>query len=75
MSPYLRLIISADLDAYETARQTRADLQSRYLFAVDAWDVLEIARIEALAADYDAAHPGETPVLDGLDIPAYPAAA
>ncbi|MFJ2110589.1 hypothetical protein ACIOEX_01450 [Streptomyces sp. NPDC087850] len=75
MSPHLHLIASTQLDAYEADRRTRADLQSRYLFALDAWDVLDLIWIEALAAEYDHRHPDETPVLDGHDTPAYLAAA
>ncbi|MFJ1647976.1 hypothetical protein [Streptomyces sp. NPDC088258] len=75
MSPHLRLAVSADLDAYEADRRIVADLQSRYVFALEAWDALEIARIEALAADHDQRHPGEPAILDGLDTPRYLAAA
>ncbi|WP_030757342.1 hypothetical protein [Streptomyces sp. NRRL F-5135] len=65
MSPHLRLI-SADLDAYEADQQARRSLATRYEIAFDNRDQLELARIEALAADYDARHPGETPVLDDV---------
>ena len=68
-------LITADLDAYEAEQAERLDLQARYAFAVDHWDSLEIARVEALAADYDARHPGEQPVLDGIEITYHPAAA
>lgn len=75
MSPLLRLIVSADLDAYEADQQTRLDLTARYEIAVDRGDPLEIAYVEALAADYDVQHPDQPAVLDGLDIPAYVTAA
>ncbi len=68
-------LITADLDAYEADRQTRHDLQARYAYAVDHWDALEIARVEALAADYDNRHPGEQPVLTGIEVVYHPAAA
>ena len=68
-------LITAVLDAYEADQKARLDLRTRYAFAVDHWDSLEIARIEALAADYDARHPDEQPVLDGIEITYHPAAA
>ena len=60
-------LITADLDAYEAERTARLDLQADYHFAVERWDALEMARIEALAADYDARHPEQPPVLAGLE--------
>ncbi|MGQ4513657.1 hypothetical protein [Streptomyces sp. DW26H14] len=74
MSPYLRLITS-DLDAYEADQARRAELQSSYLLAVDRWDRLGMAHIAAMASAYDQQHPGEQPVLDGIEAPNYPAAA
>ena len=71
---HLRLI-TADLDAYEAAQKARRDLQARYVFAVEHWDALEIARVEALAAAIDARHPGEQPVLAGIEVVYHPAAA
>lgn len=68
-------LVTADLDAYEADRQARLDLQARYEEALVAWDRLEMARIAALAADYDAKHPDETPVLADLELVDYPAAA
>ena len=67
-------LITADLDAYEADRKQRLDLQTRHHFAVEQWDRIEMARIEALAADYDARHPGQPPVLAGLAVE-QPAAA
>lgn len=71
----LRLIVTADLDAYEADQQARLNLQARYAYAVDHWDALEIARVEALAADYDHRHPDEQPVLAGIEVVYHPAAA
>ena len=71
---HLRLI-AAVLDAYEADRETRRDLRARYAYAVDHWDALEIARVEALAADFDNRHPGERPVLAGIEVVYHPAAA
>lgn len=68
-------LITADLDAYEAEQAARRDLRARYAYAVYHWDALEIARVEALAADYDARHPGEQPVLAGIEPVYYPAAA
>jgi hypothetical protein len=75
MSPTLLRLVTADLDAYEADRLSRADLQARYHFALQVWDELEMRRVEALAADLDSRSPGLPPVLDGLDTPSYPAAA
>lgn len=68
-------LITEVLDAYEADRKTRRDLRARYAYAVDHWDALEIARVEALAADFDARHPGEQPVLTGIEVVRHPAAA
>ncbi|QIP87613.1 hypothetical protein GLX30_30335 [Streptomyces sp. Tu 2975] len=68
-------LVTADLDAYEADRRARLDLQARYEEALQSWDRIEMVRIEALAADYDTRHPGETPVLAGLEHVDYPAAA
>jgi hypothetical protein len=74
MSPHLRLITS-DLDAYEADQARRAELQTSYLHALERWDRLGMAHIGALASDYDQRHPGEAPVLAGVEAPSYPAAA
>lgn len=74
MSPYLRLITS-DLDAYEADQARRAELQASYLLALDSWDRLGMAHIAAMASAYDQRHPGERPVLEGIEAPSYPAAA
>ncbi|MFE3657253.1 hypothetical protein [Streptomyces sp. NPDC059165] len=52
-------LITSDLDAYEAAQAYRRDLQTRYAYAIEQWDALEIATVEALASDYDQRHPDE----------------
>jgi hypothetical protein len=85
MSPLtLRLIVNADLDSYEAKQKARlarladayeAGFVPAYQAARRAGDELGMRRIEALAADFDAANPGLPPVADEIDGLAYPAAA
>jgi hypothetical protein len=85
MSPLtLRLIVNADLDSYEAKRTARlarlaaayeAGFVTAYQAARASGDELGMRRIEALAADFDAANKDLPPVADELDGLAYPAAA
>lgn len=71
----LHLVTTAVLDAHDADEESRRELLTDYLAAIQAGDVLAVIRIEALAADYDMRHPGETPVLAEFDGLWYPAAA
>ncbi|MFE6126781.1 hypothetical protein ACFQ6Q_00690 [Streptomyces sp. NPDC056437] len=81
MSLRLRLIVNADLDAYEAAeaarirreaeaaevsREARLELEAYYEIAVHSGDELDIRRIEALLADIDFHKPGEPSLLDAI---------
>lgn len=64
MSLHLRLLVTADLDAYEAVQQERLALATRYEIALDAGDELGMKRVEALAAVHEMRHPDLPPVLD-----------
>lgn len=63
MSPILRLLATADLDAYEAVQRFRLGLSTRYEIALDAGDQLGLRRVEALAAAHEMQHPDDPPVL------------
>ena len=84
MSPKLRLLINADLDAYEAGQKNRLALLAdayeagfvpAYQAARRAGDELGMRRIEALAALFDETNPGLPAVVEELDGLDYPAAA
>lgn len=59
-------LITDVLDAYEADQAYRRELQERYAYAIERWDALETAAVEALASDYDQRHPDEASLVAEL---------
>jgi len=71
----LRLVTTADLDAYEADQKARLAIATSYEIALNLGDELGTRRAEALAADYDMRHPDEPPLLAEIDADRYLAVA
>jgi len=62
----LRLLVSADLDAYEARENAVLDFTTRLEVALSTGDELDVHRVRAEAAGFELRNPGVR-VLDELD--------